>query len=265
MINRKTNFKTIWQRAKIRPILLLFAFQGIAFALLLFLPLGVMMNSLGDSFPFVENAEKIKSEGTKANATLIDIKGIDNISVNGNNPKILTYQFDNNGQKTESKFSVFEPDKTDNLKIGDIIPIKHLNDASIPTDFEQYSFNMDFMYYIAGVVFIIGLIFCYFLYTRINKEISLYKTGRIMEGKIVSIIHNKGFTFSKFGSSMDVHYQYANNFTKSRTNNFALTNNKSIGDSVRILVSQDGNESCLYPELIAKTNDWKENHVATKP
>lgn len=83
-----------------------------------------------------------------------------------------------------------------------------------------------------------------------------------MEGKIVSINHNKGFTFSKFGSSMDVHYEYGNNVAKSRTNNFALTNNKSIRDSIKILVSQDGNESCLYPELIAKTNGWKENYVA---
>ncbi|WP_370476901.1 hypothetical protein [Tamlana flava] len=262
MTNRKINFKTIWQRAKIRPILLLFAFQGIGFALLLFLPMALMMNSLGNSLPFVENAEKIKSDGIKSNATITGIKGIDNITINGNNPQILTYEFDNNGEKTESKFSVFEPEKTDNLKIGDIISIKHLSGESIPTEFKQYSFSIDFVYYIAGVVFSIGLILCFILYSRINKEISLYKTGRIMEGKIISISHYKGFTFSKFGSSMDVHYEYGNNVVKSRTNNFALTNNKSIGDSIKILVSQDGNSSCLYPELIAKTNSWKENYVA---
>lgn len=216
-----------------------------------------MMNSLGNSFPFVENTERIQSDGIKANATLTGIRGIDNITINGNNPKILTYEFDNNGEKKESKFSVFEPEKTDNLKIGDIIPIKHLNGKSIPTEFEQYSFSMDFMYYIAGVVLLIGLILCYLLYSRINKEISLYKTGRIMEGKIISISHNKGCTFSKFGSSMDVQYEYGNNLAKSRTNNFALTNNKSIGDSIKILVSQDGNSSCIYPELIAKINGWK--------
>ncbi|KZS39509.1 hypothetical protein AWE51_25755 [Aquimarina aggregata] len=220
------------------------------------------MNSLGNSFPFVENAEKIQSDGIKTNATLTEIKGIDNITINGNNPQILNYEFDNNGQKTTSKFTVFKPAKTDNLKIGDTIPIKHLNGQTIPMEFEQYTFNMDFMYYIAGVVLLIGLILFYLLYSQINKEISLYKTGRIMEGKIISINHNKGFTFSKFGSSMDVHYEYGNNVAKSRTNNFALTNNKSIGDSIKILVSQDGNSSCLYPELIAKTNGWKENYVA---
>jgi hypothetical protein len=85
---RKTNFKTIWQRAKIRPILLLFAFQGIVFALLLFLPLGLMMNSLRNSFPFVENAEKIESDGIKENAVLTKIKGIDNITIKGNNPQM---------------------------------------------------------------------------------------------------------------------------------------------------------------------------------
>ena len=221
-----------------------------------------MMKSLGDSLPSVEGIEKIKSEGIKANATLTEIRGIDNITINGNNPQILSYKFDNSGQKAESKFSVFEPEKTDNLKIGDTIPIKHLNGKSIPVEFEQYKFSMDFMYYIAGILFIVGLILCYLLYSRINKEISLYKTGRIIEGKIISISQNKGFTFSKFGSSMDVHYEYGNNVSKSRTNNFALTNNKSIGDSIKILVSKDGNESCLYPELIAKINGWKENNVA---
>ncbi|MBU2929727.1 hypothetical protein [Winogradskyella psychrotolerans] len=221
-----------------------------------------MMNSLGNSFPFIENAEKIQSDGITANAILTGIKGIDNITINGNNPQILTYEFDDNSQKAESKFSVFEPEKTDNLKIGDVIPIKHLNGESMPTEFEQYSFSMDFMYYIAGAILLIGLILSYLLYSRINKEISLYKSGRIMDGKIISISHNKGFTFSKFGSSMGVHYEYGNNVAKSRTNNFALTNNKSIGYSIKILVSKDGNSSCLYPELIAKTNGWKENYVA---
>ena len=259
MINRKINFKTLWQRAKIRPILLLIAFQGFAFSLLLFLPMGLIMNSLGKSFPFVENAESIRSEGIKENAVLRNIKGINNISINGNNPQILIYEFDYEGQKREAKFTVFEPNKTDLLQTGDIIPIKQLNGRSIPIGFEQYRFNMDFMYYIAGFVFIIGLIPCYLLYSRVNKEITLYKTGKIIEGKIVSISSNKGFTFSKFGASMDVHYEYENKVTRSRTDNFALTNNKSIGDPIRILVSQDGNESCLYPELIAKTNGWKEN------
>ncbi|TDT44921.1 hypothetical protein CLV90_2000 [Maribacter spongiicola] len=262
MIIRKTNFKTIWQRAKIRPLLLLLAFQGIVFALLLFIPMGLMMNSLGNSYPLVENVEKIKSDGKIKNAILTNIKGINNITINGNNPQILTYEFDFNGSKTESKFSVFEPDKTDILKTGDIIPIKHWNGQSIPTEFEQYTFNMSFMYYIAGVVLLIGLILSYLLYSQINKEISLYKTGKIKEGKIVSISHNKGFTFTKFGSSMEVHYEYGNKVAKSRTNNFALTNNKSIGDSIKILVSQDGKSSCLYPELIAKTNGWKENYIA---
>jgi uncharacterized protein YfiM (DUF2279 family) len=262
LINRKINYKTIWQRAKIRPKLLLFAFQAIAFSLLLFLPMGLMMNSLGDSFPFVEDAEKIASDGIDENAILTNIKGINNITINGNNPQILTYEFDFNGQKTESKFTVFDPDKTDFLKVGDIIPIKQLNGQSIPIEFEQYTFSMDFMYYIAGIILLIGLILCYLLYSKVKREISLYRTGRVMEGKIISIKQNKGFTFSKFGTSMDVHYEYRNNVAKSRTNNFALTNKKSVGDSIKILVSRDGNDSCLYPELIAKTNGWKENYVA---
>ena len=271
LINRKTNFKTIWQRAKIRPILLLFGFQGIAFSLFLFIPLALMMNSLKSNFPYVENVEKIESDGIKESAVLTDIQAIDNVTINGNNPQILTYEFDSNGQKTQSRFSVFDPEKTKDLKKGDIkkgdiIPIKHLNGKSITTEYEQYSFSMNFMYYIAGVILLIGLILCYLLYSRIKKEITLYKTGRIKEGKIISISQNKGFTFSKFGMSMDVHYEYEINGTQnigeSRTNNFALTNNKSIGNTIRILVSKDGKTSCLYPELIAKTNGWKENYVA---
>ena len=38
------------------------------------------MNSLGNSFPFIENAEKIQSDGITANATLTGIKGIDTVS-----------------------------------------------------------------------------------------------------------------------------------------------------------------------------------------
>ena len=263
MINRKINFSTIWQRVKLRPVLALFAFHGIAFSLLVFFPIGFLMNSLGNSFPFVENVEKIQSEGIKANAVLTNIKGINNVTINGNHPQVLTYEFDFNGQKTESKFSVLDPDKTDFLKTGDIIPIKHLNGESIPTEYEQYSFTMDFMFYIAAIVLLIGLILCYLLYRRVNNEILLYKTGRIIEGKIVSVNQNRISTSSKFGMSMDVHYEYVANGTtsigNSRTNNFALTNNKSIGDTIWILVAGDGETSCLYPELIAKKNGWKES------
>jgi len=267
LINRKTNLKIIWQRAKLRPVLLLFAFQGIAFSLFLFIPLALMINSLNDSFPYVINIEEIESIGIKENAVLTDIEPIENVTINGNNPTVLTYEFVLNGQKIHSKFSVFDPKKMENVKKGDVIPIKHLNGNSIVLGYEQYSFSMDFIYYIAGAFLLIGLILCYLLYSLIKKEIELYKTGRIKEAKIISISHNKGFIFSKFGMSMDVHYEYENQngknkVDKSRTNNFALTNNKSIGDTVRILESQDVMSSCLYPELIAKTNGWKENYVA---
>jgi len=225
-----------------------------------------MTNSLKNSFPYIENVNEIKSNGKNKSAFLTDIELIKNVTINGNNPVILTYEFDLNGQNSSSKFSVFDPEKTKDLEGGNIIPIKYLNGKSIPVGYEQYSFSMVFPYYVSGIVFSIGLLFCILLYLRIKKEIALYNEGKIIEGKIISINKNMGFTFSKFGQSIDVHYEYEINGTKeigkSRTNNFALTNNKAIGDTVRILISRDGKNSCLYPELIAKTNEWKENYVA---
>lgn len=225
------------------------------------------MNSLKESFPYVQNADEIDASGTKTTGILTNIEAIENITINGNNPMVLSYEFDLNGQITQSKFSVFDPQKMQNLKEGDTISIKHLSNDSIALGYEQYSFSMDFMKYIAIAVMLVGLILFYLLFLRIKKEIDLYKDGKIIEGKVIFISHNKGFTFSKFGTSMDVHYEYEshggnNNVGKSRTNNFALTNNKSIGDTIRILVSRDGKSSCLYPELIAKTNGWKDKYVA---
>tara|TARA_R110002051_G_scaffold275917_1_gene336881 strand:+ start:3186 stop:3971 length:786 start_codon:yes stop_codon:yes gene_type:complete len=261
LIDRKTNLKTIWQRTKIRPTLLLFAFQGITFSLFLFLPLSIMTNSFKNNFPYVENVNEIKTNGKNKSAVLTDIELIKNVTINGNNPVTLTYEFDLNGQNSVSKFSVFDPEKTKDLEVNNIIPIKYLNGKSIPVGYEQYSFNMVFPYYVSGIVFSIGLFFCILLYMRIKKEFALYNEGKINEGKIISINQNKGFTFTKFGQSMDVHYEYEINGTKqigkSRTNNFALTKNKAIGDTVRILISKDGKNSCLYPELIAKMNEWK--------
>lgn len=222
-----------------------------------------MTNSFKNSFPYVENVKEIKTNGENKNAILTDIELIKNVTINGNNPTILTYEFDINGQKSVSKFSVFDPEKTKDLKEGNTIPIKYLNGKSIPTGYEQYSFNMVLPYYVGGIVFIIGLFFYILLYSRIKKEIDLYKAGRIKQGKIICINKNKGFMFTNFGSSIDVQYEYDINGTKqigkSRTNNFELTNNKAIGDTVRILISRDGKNSCLYPEIIAKTHEWKEN------
>ncbi len=221
-----------------------------------------MTKSFKESFPYVEKIEEIKSNGITENAVLTDIKAIPNISINGENPSILSYEFESNGQSIQSSLTVFDPEKTSELKKGDIVSIKYLNGKSITTEYEPYSFSMVFPYYVAVIVFLIGFLFCLLLYSKIRKEIKLYKTGILKNGKVTSTSHNLGYTFTKYGSSMDVHYEYDNKIEKSRTNYFALTNNITVGDSIKILVSQDGNESCLYPELIAKTNGWKENYVA---
>ena len=221
-----------------------------------------MINSFKSDMPYVDNLEEIESNGIKVNAILINIESVNNVTINGENPQILTYEFESNREKEKSKFCVFDPNKTNELKKGDTIAIKHLNGMSIPTEFEQYSIGFNFIYYIALVFLLFGILFCYLLFSRIKEEITLYRTGIIKEGKIISISQNKGFLFSKFGMSMDVHYEYKNNISKSRTDNFALTSNKSVGETIKILVSQDGIKSCLYPELIAQTNGWNENYIA---
>lgn len=262
--NRKIGLKTIWERIKIRPLLLLFAFQGIAFSLFLFLPMSFMMTSMANEFPVVSNADQITQNGKEAIGVLTKIETKENVTINGNNPLILHYKYNQDGSEFSSKFSVFEPEKTANLKVGDSIEIKYMNNDSIIKGYEQYSFgsSFNFVYYVGAVFLFVGILFVILIYRVVRKEIDLYKSGKLAEGEVVSITSNRGYTFSKFGKSMTIHYEYdttngAKQMGKSRTNNFALTNNKSMGSSVRILVSKDGTESCLYPELIARRKNWK--------
>jgi hypothetical protein len=253
---RKTNLKVIWQRAKIRRLLLLFTFQAIGFSVVIF-SITLLLQSLKDSFPQVNDIETIRSNGSTLDAVLVNIENIENINVNGHNPQILSYEFVVNGKAMKSRFSVFEPEKTKNLVDGQKIPIVYLSGKSVPKDLEQYSFNMDFMFYIAVVVLLIGALLFYILFTRVRQEIELYQTGIIENGKIVSISRNQKLTLSIFNKSWDIHYKYQGKIFKSRTNNKALTNNKSLDDDVRILVSKDGESSCLYPELISIQQEWE--------
>ena len=130
-----------------------------------------MTKSFKESFPYVEKIEEIKSNGITENAVLTDIKAIPNISINGENPSILSYEFESNGQSIQSSLTVFDPEKTSELKKGDIVSIKYLNGKSITTEYEPYSFSMVFPYYVAVIVFLIGFLFCLLLYSKIRKEI----------------------------------------------------------------------------------------------
>lgn len=221
-----------------------------------------MFNGVGNQMPYVENVEEIETNGIEQSAILTSIEPFTTMTVNGENPQILTYEYNYNGQKVTSQFCVFNPEKTQYLEKGSELTIKHFNGKSTIPAFEQYTMQMSFLYYIATVVLLIGLLLCYILYLRIKPEIDLYKTGQIKEGIIISINHNSSFSRSQ-GTSMTIHYEYNNSVTKSRTTNHALTNSKAIGDPIRILVSKDGMTSCLYPELTAKTNGWERNSVLT--
>ena len=223
-------------------------------------------SSLNSDFSKVDY-ESISINGTKTTGVINEVQFKKNITLNGNHPAIIGYNYKANDSLKTSRVLGFKPAMIDTLDVGDKINVKHLNGQSIIMGLEPYKLG-EFVFVIAPLILLIGLAFFSFIFILNSRTINLYKNGQIKNGEVISIIEKRSYvkTRSITGAPAPtkylIHYKYLDDnnnsfFGKSVTSNFALINEMKIGDSIKILIgSNDQSKSCIYPILIASKNHW---------
>lgn len=263
-INKSTFFSLLWER---RP----FSTLGILFTIIPFMML--LISSFATKFfvePYQEyNFENITKYGTEKTAKITYIETKTNISINGKSPKIISYEYENNGKTISDKFQTLELDKISDLTKGNSIKIKTYNNQSQIINLEPFKFPTFFLYFLPIIFWIIGIPFLLFSLIPAMKNYNLYKNGIVREAEIISMEVYNNFV-SKFGfnnyrsgpQKINIQYYFVgkNNrkiFGKSTTNDYSIINEKKSGEKIKIFVSEnDENKSCIIPKFENLKYNW---------
>lgn len=243
-----------------------FSILGIVFV---FLSIFIILPSiLFITNSFVEPYEKydfeqIEQNGTEQNAKITDLRPVNNVTINGEHPLKISYQFLDNNVTKFDKFQTMDLDKTNGMKIGNEIKIKTFENQSKIQNLEPFTFPFYVFYILPLTFFVIGSIFSAIGLIPALREFNLYKTGIVKEGTIISLIPNSGLPITNIGQSVLINYYYLGSngkkiFGKSKTTDFSIMTEKKAEDKIKLFVSEnDETKSCIVPKLETIKNNWK--------
>lgn len=259
---REVNFKVLYDLLKRRgPLSLL----GIIFtALSIFICISLILIAPSIKKPYEKyNFSEIIKNGTQKTAKVTSIDPVYNVTVNGEHPEIISYDYENNGQSISDKFETFDLEKAADYKVGGEISVLAYQNQSMIKDLKPYGFPVFIFYLIPLIFFTIGLIFLLITLPPALKIYNLYKTGFVKEAQIISITSGSSISpIMMAGQSFEVNYSFLNEygniiFGASKTPDFLIVNEKKAGDPIKIFVSEmDENKSCLVPALEAMKYNW---------
>jgi len=207
--------------------------------------------------------EEIRNNGVEKSAKITSIRSVNNVTINGDHPEIISYDYENNGISCTDKFETLDLEKTTDYTIGKEIKILVYQNQTMIKGLEPFSFPVYFFYILPIMFLIIGSILLLIGLIPALKTLNLYKTGVVKEAHIVSIISNAGsFPMRGLRQTFSVNYYFFNElgnkvFGESATGDILFLNDKKAGDTIKIFVSEtDERRSCLIPTLEAMKYNW---------
>jgi len=207
---------------------------------------------------------EIRRHGTPAVARITSIAPLTNVTINGENPRVISYTYPSAGGPVADQFQTLELAKLTSLKAGDTIRVNALNQQSIIPSLEPFSFPFHFFFILPGIFLLIGLPFFLIGFLPALRNYKLYQHGIAKKATVVGI-STKVISTSRHSQqkAFVVSYEYAG-LTQPRllgeslTDDLLLVQEKKFGDQVDIFVSEtDETNSCLVPRLEALKNNWQ--------
>lgn len=207
--------------------------------------------------------EKIEQNGTALNAKVTDLRPVNNITINGEHPLRISYEYVEKGLTKSDKFQTMDLEKTNEMKIGSEIKIKTFENQSKIQNLKSFTFPFDVFYILPLIFFILGSVFSFIGLIPALRDYHLYKNGVVKEATLLSMVPNSGLPISGIGQSVLINYYYENRngqkiFGTSKTTDFSIMIEKKVEDKIKVFVSEnDATKSCLVPKLEALKNNWK--------
>lgn len=169
--------KTLVQLLRERPTLLKVGVIFSLVAVFIAVFMAIVFSTLGHEVPDA-SYEEISARGIGTTATITNIETQYNVTINNVHPTVISYTYTDDGTYIESKFKTLSPDEVSRLKIGDPIPIRHLNGVSVITTLEPFRFPYGLFFLIPVIFLLIGLSCFGVLIYQIRNETHLPKLRR---------------------------------------------------------------------------------------
>lgn len=244
-----------------------FAFIGIVFTALsvfVFVPLliilpGTLMKPY-EKYDF----KALAKNGIEKTGTVTGLKTVSNVEINGEHPKVVSYQYKNGDQPVVDKFETFDLDKIANVNVGSEIAILVYQNQSMVKGLTPFSFPFYIFYLFPGIFLAVGIPFLLIGLVPALRTFQLYKTGIVKDAYVVSMSLNSAAVSPLRGIRQNVLVDYYfwdafknKVFGKSRSTDLLLLNEKKSGDLIKIFVSEtDETKSCIVPRLEAMKYNW---------
>jgi hypothetical protein len=205
----------------------------------------------------------VDTNGTRIQAIINNIEVQNNISINNEHPRVISYSYKDGDKLINDKFRALDSVRVSRLDIGDTIQIKHYNGQTIIVGLKPYTFPIDILLLVLTPILVIGLIVLGLLYWRIKGQIDLFKNGRVTNAEIVSMTLVSGLPIAGIGQRVNVYYQYLTTngqklLGESTTTDYTILTSKKQGDNIYVFVSPDNEtKSCVFSRLDEIRNNWK--------
>ena len=158
-MEKSTRKKLYWKGFKSKAPLSFLGLIFILFTLLIIIPALIILSSMLRQ-PFEKyDYEKIFALGQSYNAKIKHIQIKDNISFNGINPRVITYQYSINSKTIIDYFQTLNVNKVNELNKMDSIPILVLEDQSVVKNIEPYTFPFIMLWTVPTIFLVFGIPF----------------------------------------------------------------------------------------------------------
>jgi hypothetical protein len=259
---RPVKFKTLFTLVRSKGPLAIIGLVFTLVSLVFVLPIVIIVSSALKT-PFEEyNFKEIEKNGIEKIAKITFVKTINNVSINNEHPQLISYEYENNGQRVSDKFETLDLEKTAGFSIGKEIKILVNQNQSIIKGLEPFSFPTELFFLFPFIFLLIGIPMLLVGLLPALRTFNLYKTGLVKDAYLVALDTNAIASAFRFNQSVLVHYYFLNEFGskvfgKSTTSDLLMLKDKKAGDIVKVFVSEnDENKSCLIPGPEAMKYNW---------
>lgn len=143
---------------KINKFFYIFGIANVAIPILIIIPALIFLSNYLKSDFEKYDYNLIVSKNYQKKAKIDDIKVRGNISINGSNPRVVSYSFQHDGKSVSDKFQTLEYEKVNDLKSKDSIDIYFFNNQSVIKDLVPFKFSIKIFWIIPILMIFFGFI-----------------------------------------------------------------------------------------------------------
>lgn len=245
-----------------RPPLGMIGFIFLSMAVFVLLPVSVVVNS-NSTAPYENyDAEAIATNGVIKNAVIIALENVTNVNVNGNNPLLITYGYEDGRKNVTDKFQTLDREKTLTYSVGDTIIIKAYKGQSQIVELASFSFPYEIFLLFPVLFGSLGLIFFLIGFFPAQRIFKLYESGLVKNANVYSMVVERGHGRS-IEKYLFINYRYTGVGGKQLsgttiTTDLSLMQEMRQNEEIKIFVSEiDESTSTVVPLKLAIKQGWR--------